>query len=137
MTSPATQPARFATRRLTRQLVPGHRDHEQERPLLPSRPPPKSSRPSAHASLIADLFDRALGDAGMRGRSDCGARSPGTPSPRGRRMRCSPRFDVMPPDQLVPELTLVTKPRPLDTDEDTVQQAAWSADGQWFWTAPR
>jgi hypothetical protein len=40
----------------------------------------------------------------------------------------------MPPDQLVPGLTLVTKPRPLDTDEDPVKQTAWSADGQWFWT---
>ena len=27
-----------------------------------------------------------------------------TPSPRGRRMRWSPRFEVMPPDQLVPSV---------------------------------
>src|SRR5450759_5186190 len=34
---------------------------------LPARPPPESSRPSAHASLIADLFDRALGEEATPG----------------------------------------------------------------------
>ena len=60
MTSPATQPARFATRRRTRQLVPGTETMNESGRCDRHDHLPESSRPPAHASLIADPFDRAL-----------------------------------------------------------------------------
>jgi len=44
---------------------PPHHDHEQERSVQPSRPLP--SGPATHASLVADLFDRARGEQATPG----------------------------------------------------------------------
>src|SRR5664280_1703494 len=86
MTSPATQPARFATRRRTRQLVPGTETMNKSGRCDRHDHLPKSSRPPAHASLIADPFDRALGEEATPGRELQVGRAPRASVRRGDRL---------------------------------------------------